>query len=101
MELPKLSWRNVGDGGIAQPVAAPLRNREAVLDERPIGGVPCGPDEQIHGVQPPMIDDRRNGLAVYRIEPSAGKRKAAVGKLGHRRREGDLAVEPWFDDMLV
>ena len=88
-ELLKLRGRMSRHRRIAQPVAAPLVDREAVLHQRAFRGILGRPDVQVHRVQPPMIDDRGDGLAIDRIQPPAGQREALVGELGHRRREID------------
>src|SRR5437879_7632919 len=60
LELTQVGRGDVRHSRKAKAVAAPLRDREAILHERPVLAVLCRPDEQVHRVQPPMIDNGGN-----------------------------------------
>ena len=47
------------------------------------------------------IDDRGDGLAVDIVEPSADQPEALGCQVDDRRRDVELAVEPWFHRVLV
>jgi hypothetical protein len=58
-------------------------------------------DEEIDHMRAAPIDDRRDGLAVDIVEPSAEQHETLCGQVHDRRRDIDLAVEPRFHRMLV
>ena len=58
-------------------------------------------DEQIDHMRAAPIYDRRHGLAVDVVEPSAEQQKALRGQVHDRRRDIGLAVEPRLYRMLI
>src|SRR5262245_44206097 len=92
LELPQVLRGNVRHRRKPEAAITPFRNLKSVLGRGPLARGFCRPDEQVHRVKPPMIDDRRDRLPVDRIEPTAGQRETLIGELRNRRRKVDLAV---------
>src|SRR6478609_8410911 len=101
LELAELLGGDVGNGCEPETPIAPFVQRKSILNGRTAARGFRGPDKEVHGVKAAMIDDRRDGLPVDGIEPSPGEWKPLIDKFRDRRREVDLAVEPWLDDVLV
>src|SRR4029450_5687946 len=58
-------------------------------------------NKEIDHMRSPSIDDRSDVFAVDIVEPPTDEREALSRQVDNRRRDGDLAVKPWFHRVLV
>jgi len=101
LELPQFGGRYVRDGGKPEASLAPLCHRETVLLESSLVRLAVGPNEYVHRMQAPVVDDRSDSLSADRVQPSAGQRETLLRQFRHGRREVDPPIEPRLHDMLV
>jgi hypothetical protein len=103
-EFLQLFRIDVADGKELETLCTPALDVETLhgLGSRPVtfGGTSLR-DEEIDHMRAAPIDDRRDGLAVDVVEPSAEQREALRRQVHDGRCDIDLAVEPWFHRMLV
>jgi hypothetical protein len=59
------------------------------------------PNEQIDEMFLPLVHQPSHGPVSHIIQAARDSRKTLICKIFHRGREIQLAVEPWFDRMLV
>src|SRR5579885_3390291 len=97
-------FRNVqiGNAGERETVLSPGDFVVTVrIKSRGRSGFYDGPDEDVDSMQPAAIDERGHRPAPRVIDASACERKTLLCKVGYRRRERKLPIEPWLYRMAV
>ena len=101
-EFGPLVGVNVADGAEVEVPSLQRRTLNPCMISslrRARGG--CASDKQIYQMFTALIDDRRRCLAINIVETATDQRKALRCQVDHRRGQGELAVEPGLDGMLV
>jgi len=103
-EFLQLFAVDIADGKELETLRSPASNVESLncLEPRLVtfGGSSLR-NEEIDHVCAASIDNRGDGLAVDVVKPSAEQCETLRCQVYDRRCDIDLAVEPWFDCMLV
>jgi hypothetical protein len=60
-----------------------------------------GPGKKIDDMLPPAVHQRRNRSAIQIVQPPAVKDKPTIRKIRNHWGEIQLAVEPWFNGVVI
>ena len=102
-ELAELGVIQIGDGPERHAVPDPMAHLEPTNRSRVAGGSPIGrgPDEHVDRMEAPLIHERGDRLAGDVVEPTTHQRKTDGREILNRRREIQLAEEPWLHRVLI